>query len=146
MGRCPVHYPAMRLVNQILRLSATDPANHLGCAHLSQLSRAAAEGRAHKPRWQDPIAAILKERGIEHEKAYLDHQQRTQGTKVVRIPEEGNRLNVATSRAKGLCILVGSPKLFEPDCGTSGQMRLANAFCRHLELARVVPDVDVMTG
>ena len=49
-----------------------------------------------------------------------------------------NRLNVATSRAKGLCILVGSPKLFEPDCRTPEQMRLANALCRYRELARVV--------
>jgi uncharacterized protein len=50
----------------------------------------------------------------------------------------GNRLNVATSRAKALCIVVGNPHLFEPDCKTPEQMRLANAFCRYLELARVV--------
>jgi uncharacterized protein len=49
-----------------------------------------------------------------------------------------NRLNVATSRAKGLCILVGNPKLFEPDCRTPEQMRLANAFCRYLEMADTV--------
>ncbi|HJR70126.1 MAG TPA: ATP-binding protein, partial [Gammaproteobacteria bacterium] len=51
----------------------------------------------------------------------------------------GNRLNVATSRAKALCILVGNPRLFEPDCRTPTQMRLANAFCRYRELAREVP-------
>jgi uncharacterized protein len=49
-----------------------------------------------------------------------------------------NRLNVATSRAKGLCILVGSPNLFEPECRTPEQMRLANAFCRYLEMAEIV--------
>jgi uncharacterized protein len=49
-----------------------------------------------------------------------------------------NRLNVATSRAKGLCILVGNPRLFEPDCRTPEQMRLANAFCRYLEIANTV--------
>jgi len=47
-----------------------------------------------------------------------------------------SRLNVATSRARCACILVGSPRLFEPECQTPRQMRLANAFCRFLELAR----------
>ena len=50
-----------------------------------------------------------------------------------------NRLNVAVSRAKTACILVGSPALFEPECRSPGQMRLANAFCRYLELAGAVP-------
>jgi superfamily I DNA and/or RNA helicase len=46
-----------------------------------------------------------------------------------------NRLNVATSRAKALSILVSSPALFEPECRTPDQMRMANAFCRYLELS-----------
>jgi uncharacterized protein len=49
-----------------------------------------------------------------------------------------NRFNVATSRAKCACIVVGSPRLFEPDCQSPRQMKLANAFCRFLELAREV--------
>jgi predicted RecB family nuclease len=46
-----------------------------------------------------------------------------------------NRLNVATSRAQAVCILTSSPLLFEPDCKTPRQMRLANALCRYRELA-----------
>ena len=46
-----------------------------------------------------------------------------------------NRLNVATSRARCVCVLVGSPDLFAPECRTPRQMQLANAFCRYRELA-----------
>jgi uncharacterized protein len=46
-----------------------------------------------------------------------------------------NRLNVATSRAMTTVILVGSPRLFEPECRTPRQMQLANAFCGYLEMA-----------
>jgi len=49
-----------------------------------------------------------------------------------------NRLNVATSRAMTTVILVGSPKLFEPECRTPRQMQLANAFCGYLEMAITV--------
>ena len=47
-----------------------------------------------------------------------------------------NRLNVAVSRARSTCILVANPKLFEPECKSPSQMKLANAFCRYLELAK----------
>ena len=47
-----------------------------------------------------------------------------------------NRLNVATSRARCACILVANPRLFEPECHSPQQMRLANALCRYAELAR----------
>jgi hypothetical protein len=45
-----------------------------------------------------------------------------------------NRLNVATSRAQCLCVVVASPRLFEAQCRTPRQIQLANAFCRYLEL------------
>jgi predicted RecB family nuclease len=46
-----------------------------------------------------------------------------------------NRLNVATSRAKCVCVLVAAPAVFEAECRTPRQMQLANAFCRYLELS-----------
>jgi uncharacterized protein len=49
-----------------------------------------------------------------------------------------NRLNVATSRAKCVCVLVASRTVFEAECRTPDQMRLANAYCRYLELARPI--------
>jgi hypothetical protein len=50
-----------------------------------------------------------------------------------------NRLNVATSRARGVAIVVASPDLLRVRARTPEQMRLANAFCRFAELAWAAP-------
>ncbi len=47
-----------------------------------------------------------------------------------------NRLNVATSRAQCVTVLVANPGLFGVQCKTPRQIELANAFCRYLEIAR----------
>lgn len=49
-----------------------------------------------------------------------------------------NRFNVATSRARSICILVASPRLFEAECKSIDQMRWANVLCRYREMAKVV--------
>jgi len=40
-----------------------------------------------------------------------------------------NRINVAVSRAKGLALVFGAPRLREAKCETVEQMRLVNTLC-----------------
>lgn len=51
-----------------------------------------------------------------------------------------NRLNVATSRARCLAIVVASPALLDPPCTTVRQIELANALARFVELAVELPE------
>jgi uncharacterized protein len=53
-----------------------------------------------------------------------------------------HRLNVATSRARCISVVVASPDLFRVRARTPEQMRLANAFCRFAELAAERPTVS----
>jgi AAA domain len=67
-----------------------------------------------------------------------------------------HRLNVATSRARCVAIVVASPDLVRVRARTPEQMRLANALCRFVEMAaaarvstaiddRATPTVEVLT-
>ena len=49
-----------------------------------------------------------------------------------------NRFNVAVSRARGIFIMVSNPSIFEPDCKSPEQIKLANPFCRFTELANTI--------
>ena len=65
----------MRINNGQLRFSATDLAKYLECWHLTSLDLLAVRGQIDKPHWHDPAVAILEERGLQHEAAYLAHLQ-----------------------------------------------------------------------
>ena len=73
----------MRQTGDALRLSATDLANHLACHHLSYLDLAVARGQRRPPDWFAPDVAVLRERGIEHETAFLSHLE-GQGLRIAR--------------------------------------------------------------
>ena len=113
---------------------ATDPlgSSFLGCRHRTALEIGAATGRFARPQFADPHLEALFRRGLDHE----TDDVRSLAASGVSFLFSLNRLNVATSRAKCAAILVASPWLFEPDCRTPRQMKLANALCRYQELAR----------
>jgi uncharacterized protein len=89
----------MRLVDELLTLSATDLANHLGCAHLSNLNLAVAQGRARRPVRKDPIVDLLIARGAEHEAAYLAHLRTHRKARIVAIGEDGDAQTLAAMRS-----------------------------------------------
>ncbi|WP_316196012.1 TM0106 family RecB-like putative nuclease [Bradyrhizobium sp. SZCCHNRI3052] len=57
-----------------------------------------------------------------------------------------HRFNVATSRARGIVIVVANPRLFEPDCRTPDQMAWASGFCRFEELATKITLPEIGGG
>ena len=52
---------------------ATDLTDFLACRHLTTLERLAARELVRRPFFDDPMVAILRQRGLEHERAYVRH-------------------------------------------------------------------------
>jgi predicted RecB family nuclease len=77
----------VRFQNQSLIFSATDLVNFLGCRHATFLERHDLDAPvAHET--EDPLLALLQEKGLAHERRYLD-VLRDQGCEVVEIPGRG---------------------------------------------------------
>jgi hypothetical protein len=76
----------MRSVGGIIELSAADLVGHLSCRHLTQLDLAAATSKLQPPKVWDPMLQLLWERGLAHERGYVEHLERG-GFEVARIEE-----------------------------------------------------------
>jgi uncharacterized protein len=75
---------------------ATDLTNFLACRHLTALERLAAHGLAKRPFFDDPMLEILRERGLEHERAYVQRLVRL-GMRVVEINRSPSALDETVS-------------------------------------------------
>ena len=67
-----------------LRLSPTDLANHLACAHLTQLELLVQRGELARPHVDDPYGELIMRKGNEHERAYLARLE-ADGTRIARM-------------------------------------------------------------
>src|SRR5688572_23819470 len=69
--------------------SATDLVAFLACEHLTQLERAALAGLVERPIRDDPELDIIRRRGFEHERRFLD-DLRAQGRRALTIEMDGS--------------------------------------------------------
>ncbi len=63
----------MKLVGSEHRFSSRDLSGHLSCRHLTQLELQVSAGQRRRPKPWDPNLEALWERGMRHERGYLDH-------------------------------------------------------------------------
>ncbi|HSC44921.1 MAG TPA: TM0106 family RecB-like putative nuclease, partial [Candidatus Acidoferrum sp.] len=80
----------MRILNQQLRLAATDVSNHLGCRHVTQLDLQVARGERPAPQWAAPDLKVIQELGERHEANYLRHLEDERKLRVARLAKKGN--------------------------------------------------------
>ena len=83
----------MRIINDCLRLTASDLVNHLACRHLTRLDFEVASGERMVPDFKDPTVEMLQEKGDAHEKDYIEHLRGVAGHQVTII--QGMGLNDA---------------------------------------------------
>ena len=63
----------MDKVDDRIQFSANDLVNHLACRHLTELNLEVTSGLRSAPGGWDPALALLRERGLAHERAYIEH-------------------------------------------------------------------------
>ena len=71
----------MRMFGSAIELSASDLSGFLSCVHLTALDLAVAHGTREPPAWVDPVLIVLRERGLDHERGYVD-ELRAQGLSI----------------------------------------------------------------
>ena len=77
----------MRVSADQLLIAPTDLSAYVACRHRTGLDLAVASGALHRPRDDDPYAAILRKKGAEHEARYIE-SLRARGLEVVSIRRE----------------------------------------------------------
>jgi uncharacterized protein len=80
----------MQAMAGAVTLSPTDLSAFLGCRHRTGLDLAAALGLLERPRWTDPFAEILQQRGEAHERQFVD-SLRGQGLAVADVRDADDR-------------------------------------------------------
>ena len=81
----------MRVRQGTATLSATDVANHLSCRHLTSLNLRLAKGEIAEPSWENPHLRVIQQRGLDHEKAYIE-SLRSKGLSIVDLSNKSEEM------------------------------------------------------
>ena len=87
----------MRFTDHRIVASPTDLANFLVCRHKTALDLRVAAGLLPKPTWVDPLAAVLRQRGEDHERRYVE-RLRADGHSVLDLSEGSPDERLACTR------------------------------------------------
>ena len=86
----------MRMSGSAIDLSASDLSGFLSCIHLTALDLAVARGEREPPTWVDPVLIVLRERGLDHERGYVEGL-RAQGFSITDLSDATGEDAVARS-------------------------------------------------
>lgn len=95
----------MKKIHEKIILSPTDLSNHLGCKHLTELNREVVLGKRKKPSFRNLSLEALAERGLAHEKAYVDFL-RSQNKKVIELSEHSSFQETIQFMKDGVDVIV----------------------------------------
>jgi predicted RecB family nuclease len=95
----------MKNVDGKIFLSPTDLSNHLGCKHLTELNREVALGKRQKPSYKNLTLEALAERGLAHERAYVDYLRSANKT-VIELTDQALVPETISLMEKGVDIIV----------------------------------------
>ena len=110
-----------------LRLSPSDLSGFLACRHRTGLDLAVAHGALARPAWNDPMAQALRDRGAEHERAYVT-ALRARGLAVTEIADGAD--SAARASATLEAMRAGAGVIVQAALASDGWMGYADILCR----------------
>lgn len=91
----------MEVVDGVMVVSPSDLVGYLACSHLTWLDTLAASGQLDRPQRDDPMLELLRARGLEHERQYLQRLA-ADGAEVVDIAAGGGHSGGRADRREQL--------------------------------------------
>ena len=115
----------MRLHSNQILYSPSDLGNFVACEHLTQLELAAALGQSARPNVSNAYVDLIKRKGEEHEKSFLE-ALRAEGHQIAEIDLTEDRGFVAAAEATEAAMRSGAKYIYQAIFLTDGWHGIAD--------------------